>query len=329
MDVLSVGGKDYVKASVIARDLGYTADYVGQLCRNRKVNAKLVGRTWYVDRNSIHLHKENRYRSTHSKSIESLKESIEVVTTESSTSIPIRTLHSATASPRFAKKPAYTEYSEDPSELIPEVSKAGVSIPVGLADAKEVKITSKKDEYVFETPTLEPIRFHGKLELSNADDETEATEEKVEGAIFHPKWKYGKGGRKAQNLAISSIPVHVQKDTKLAVLAAPETTLGHQESHSRHVTHIEVHGDDVVEDVLIEEEHVAVSKTFLFAVAATSTLLVLLMLGAESNVSITGESVNTSYSFAFENLSASTYTAIENLESLFYIVEFSTSLLIF
>jgi hypothetical protein len=330
MDVLSVGGKDYVKASVIARDLGYTADYVGQLCRNRKVNAKLVGRTWYVDRNSIHIHKENRYRSTQSKSVESLKESIEVANTEErGTAIPIRIAHTSHATTRIVKKPVYTSYLEDEAELIPEVSKAGVSIPVELADAKAVKITSKKDEYVFETPTLEPIRFHGKLNLSNIEDETAEADTKVKGAIFHPRWNYGKGGKKAQNLAISSIPVHVEKESQtseISEIALEEKVLLRHETSA---THIQVKGEDVEEEVLIEEERVVVSKPFLFAVAASSALLVLLLLGAESHVSITGETISTSYSFAFENLSASAYSAIEGVESIFYIVEFSTSLFIF
>jgi hypothetical protein len=327
MDVLSVGGKDYVKASVIARDLGYTADYVGQLCRNRKVNAKLVGRTWYVDRNSIHIHKENRYRSTQSKSVESLKESLEVANTEErGTAIPIRIAHTSQATTRIVKKPVYTSYLEDEAELIPEVSKAGVSIPVELADAKAVKITSKKDEYVFETPALEPIRFHGKLNLSNIEDESAEADTKVKGAIFHPRWNYGKGGKKAQNLAISSIPVHVEKALKTSELDAEEKVLVREETHA---THIQVKGEDVEEEVLIEEERVVVSKPFLFAVAASSAFLVLLLLGAESHVSITGETISTSYSFALENLSASAYSAIEGVESIFYIVEFSTSLFIF
>ena len=76
MEVLNVGGKEYVKASVIARELGYTADYVGQLCRGRKVNAKLVGRSWYVDRDSMGLHKEGRYRGSQVKRRKALHEEV-------------------------------------------------------------------------------------------------------------------------------------------------------------------------------------------------------------------------------------------------------------
>ena len=42
MKELAIDGKKYVKASAIAKDLGYTSDYVGQLCRGGKIDAQLV-----------------------------------------------------------------------------------------------------------------------------------------------------------------------------------------------------------------------------------------------------------------------------------------------
>ncbi|MEZ4200766.1 MAG: hypothetical protein R3B69_04300 [Candidatus Paceibacterota bacterium] len=68
MDTISHNGEKLVKASDIARELGYTSDYVGQLCRAEKINAKLVGRSWYVSENSLRAHKEGRYRKTTEKS---------------------------------------------------------------------------------------------------------------------------------------------------------------------------------------------------------------------------------------------------------------------
>ncbi len=64
MNSISINNENYVKATDIARELGYTADYVGQLCRAGKVQAELVGRSWYVSEESIRAHKKNRYRST-------------------------------------------------------------------------------------------------------------------------------------------------------------------------------------------------------------------------------------------------------------------------
>jgi hypothetical protein len=64
MDSIFLKNKKYIKASVIAKELGYTSDYIGQLCRGGKVEAELVGRTWYVADEAIREHKKNRYRST-------------------------------------------------------------------------------------------------------------------------------------------------------------------------------------------------------------------------------------------------------------------------
>ena len=59
-----IEGKEFVKASKLAKDFGYTSDYIGQLCRGGKVDAQLIGRSWYVELSSLHSHKDNRYKTT-------------------------------------------------------------------------------------------------------------------------------------------------------------------------------------------------------------------------------------------------------------------------
>jgi len=76
MNTIEIKGVTYQKASDLARELGYTNDYIGQLCRAGKVEAELVGRTWYVDPKSIAEHKSTRYRSTKSKTEAALRTSI-------------------------------------------------------------------------------------------------------------------------------------------------------------------------------------------------------------------------------------------------------------
>ncbi len=49
-------GKEYVSSKRASQISKYTKDYVGQLCRGGKLNAKLVGRNWYVDLDSLHTH---------------------------------------------------------------------------------------------------------------------------------------------------------------------------------------------------------------------------------------------------------------------------------
>ncbi len=49
MDELQISGKRFISSRRLARDHGYTADYLGQLIRGGKVAGQKVGRAWYVD----------------------------------------------------------------------------------------------------------------------------------------------------------------------------------------------------------------------------------------------------------------------------------------
>ena len=54
-------GKEYISASRASQKIGYASDYIGQLCRAKKIPGKLIGRTWYVDFASLVEHKKNRH----------------------------------------------------------------------------------------------------------------------------------------------------------------------------------------------------------------------------------------------------------------------------
>ncbi|HEX5774363.1 MAG TPA: hypothetical protein VFY28_00155 [Candidatus Paceibacterota bacterium] len=57
MDELTLGGKTYISSKYAAKITGYAKDYVGQLCREGRVDARLVGRNWYVLESSIREHR--------------------------------------------------------------------------------------------------------------------------------------------------------------------------------------------------------------------------------------------------------------------------------
>jgi trimeric autotransporter adhesin len=46
-------GKKYISSGRAASDYGYTRDYIGQLIRGKKIDARMVGRSWYVCVDSI------------------------------------------------------------------------------------------------------------------------------------------------------------------------------------------------------------------------------------------------------------------------------------
>ncbi len=57
MDELTLDGKIYWSSKKAATVTGYAKDYVGQLCREGRVEARLVGRSWYVYEPSIMKHR--------------------------------------------------------------------------------------------------------------------------------------------------------------------------------------------------------------------------------------------------------------------------------
>lgn len=57
MDELVIDDKKYVSSKRAAKLTGYAKDYVGQLCREGRVPARLVGRSWYVLESAIHDHR--------------------------------------------------------------------------------------------------------------------------------------------------------------------------------------------------------------------------------------------------------------------------------
>jgi len=57
MDELVIGDKTYISSKRAAAITGYAKDYIGQLCREGRVEAKLVGRSWYVYEPSIKKHR--------------------------------------------------------------------------------------------------------------------------------------------------------------------------------------------------------------------------------------------------------------------------------
>lgn len=128
MEEISFEGEKYVKAGLLAKKLGYTADYVGQLCRADSVKAQLVGRSWYVEENSLREHKKKRYRSNLTKSKQEINK------------------QSATVKPKeiFAGigiNQDVLNYEQDSSDLLPTLAKL---------EKKEVNIKIHKNEHTQE-----------------------------------------------------------------------------------------------------------------------------------------------------------------------------------
>jgi hypothetical protein len=57
MDELVIDDKKYISSKRAAKLTGYAKDYIGQLCREGRVSARLVGRSWYVLESAIQDHR--------------------------------------------------------------------------------------------------------------------------------------------------------------------------------------------------------------------------------------------------------------------------------
>ena len=52
-----IEGKKYISASRASKISGYNSDYIGQLCRKSQIKCLMVGRSWFVEEESLKNHK--------------------------------------------------------------------------------------------------------------------------------------------------------------------------------------------------------------------------------------------------------------------------------
>lgn len=177
MEVVIHNGVEYQKAAAVAKDFGYTTDYLGQLCRGRKIDARLVGRAWYVNPKSLTSHQKNRYQTDNNESIpipinkpdSAPKNYLDRVAVPSVlTNKTVRILkHYNEKAQEVAVK-----YAADDESLIPHIQKERppTDLHVQLAESKPVVVTEAK-----KTPTVtimkpEPVPIvylQGKLPVND------------------------------------------------------------------------------------------------------------------------------------------------------------------
>lgn len=121
MDELVIEEKKYLSSKKAAKLTGYAKDYVGQLCREGKVEARLVGRNWYVLEDSIMDHRFG--------SISDVKEDNQPIA-------PIPTAEAGTDSKNGLEykwsSPVYTteSYSSLPTEVAPTHEESSERAPL-------------------------------------------------------------------------------------------------------------------------------------------------------------------------------------------------------
>ena len=199
MDIVVLDGVKYVKASVAAKRFKYTSDYVGQLCRGKKVDARLVGRTWFVNPDSLEEHKqakhgantsENKPLSTSRKDEESTEVAINIKPEQVAVNAPLKNKTVKSTLDKKVRTPqsriVSISYNDDSESLLPKVkSKTEFKLPVPEVDqktkkfvrietgpAKKLKIGSgSKKPTSFIADELPEVALSGKLAVSDYKNE--------------------------------------------------------------------------------------------------------------------------------------------------------------
>ncbi|MEK7639408.1 MAG: hypothetical protein AAB388_04580 [Patescibacteria group bacterium] len=186
METVTLDGETYIKASVIARQFGYTADYIGQLCRAKKVDARLVGRTWFVNPRTLTEHKAGKYQKnadvypTQNAVIAKKNYTSRIVTPllathKSAKLIPTTDPSGVATGSRIAS----LQYESDDFSLIPTVrrSEKPAMLPVSLADALEVHIKADSHEQVtLQADKLPEVSLAGTLTVADIEDQDSVDE---------------------------------------------------------------------------------------------------------------------------------------------------------
>ena len=119
MDEILIEEKKYVSSKRAAKITGYAKDYIGQLCREGRVPARLVGRSWYVLETAIQDH---RFGDTSDVPMKNEKKAT-------------RPEESATAFPSTWEAPRYEASSA--VELLPSVNRLQSTETLTHADTRE------------------------------------------------------------------------------------------------------------------------------------------------------------------------------------------------
>lgn len=290
MKSLVIDGKEFVKGSILARELHYTSDYIGQLCRAGKVEARLVGRSWYVEKDSVLHHKANRYQNTIS------------TTLDHDTTTPVYTFysHSSNQNKRVV-------YSNDATDLLPVISPKKVAyepviaeVPVHLADATEVKVKEISDSYVMRAPKREVVHFKGDLVVQSLEQPYDFSDPSPTKII---------PTKLVASPEIRMVHPSERKTDKLQQVKVHINDKGGQRSRIARRTQKET-GTIAIPHQVAEETSSAMAASLITGSFVIASFLAVLLLGIETHVSSIDTSIVNSFDLRlekFESLGALLY----------------------
>ena len=158
MDTVTVNDKTYVKAAKAADEVGYTPDYVGQLCRKGALDAMMLGKTWYVREGELQTHKQSLSRKNAIATRRDVAKQTHILHTE----YPVLAHPSALTQSAYRKYllEANIRYSPETHDLLPAVAARE------LFSAPEANSSEEKNEEI-----------QGDIEVSPVPKSAEKSEE--------------------------------------------------------------------------------------------------------------------------------------------------------
>jgi len=174
MESVTIDGVEYVKASVLAKKHGYTTDYIGQLCRAKKVDAHLVGRTWYVFPPTLEAHKSTRYAELRTDD-KTKKIRPEYSNSRQPVPVPVppKPVEVPQAKANFEQRIVWKplRYEDDATDLLPAVKKSAhnteisTKLSVDLAEAEHVTVSPRSLNTRMQSEPLPAVALSGTLRV--------------------------------------------------------------------------------------------------------------------------------------------------------------------
>ena len=251
MEVISIDGIEYLKASTAAKRFKYTADYIGQLCRSRKVDAKLIGRTWYINPLTLTKQKSARPKKTGVDEIskaEAIPVAISRVAVNSVLSKKtVRGVVTSTDSQNYAKRIGWKPltYESDDSELIPFLSndKTTAKLRVTMADSTKLSIREQSDPVTdLEAEALPEVVLTGKVMVDSVEDTFENNEENID--VSDSYAKASQSGSHPSRSTHSTLATQSDHRERL-VESRPSTASSQGQARLQQVKRVASYGDPV------------------------------------------------------------------------------------
>lgn len=207
MDTVIFEGVEYIKSATAAKKFRYTNDYIGQLCRAKKVDARLIGRTWFVNPDSLVQHKKTKYAnivSTKKKPMEKKSHTNDLTNKIRITQIKVPPVLRAKTSKIFSdqnyihnslqsnpSKKLKIFYELDDEMLIPKLNKKHYHPPkeirIEQADSKKLKIKKDQKTANFAPTPIPEVSLSGRLKVTALPTQSDEIFEKEKNKKTVPK----------------------------------------------------------------------------------------------------------------------------------------------